>query len=357
VVKDRHDRHLPFVERLLVEIDSWSPSDLVFDTIYFGGGTPSSLAPALLERILLKLDERFRLQQPRISLEVNPEDVSRDSARAWRSLGVHTVSLGLQALDDAALRFLGRRHRRDQALTAVALVHAAGFGVVGLDLIYGLPDQSAASWRATLREAVALEPDHLSCYELTIHDGTPFGRWRDRGGLRMAVDAVRAELFEATHQELAKLGFEGYEVSNFARTPQARSRHNLKYWSHVPYLGLGPSAHSFDGTRRWWNRRTLESYLSGSSVTLEGPLIEEVETLGEQELRLETILFGMRTSDGLDLDSFARRFGPERRRLVEAAAVKPLEEGLLRVVGDRLQPTLRGMAVADALTLTLSASP
>lgn len=350
VTKSRREQHQPYVARLLEEIDAWSPSAASFDTVYFGGGTPSALSSELLATVLKRLAARFHLRQPRVSLEVNPEDVDDENARAWRALGVHTVSLGLQALDDAALRFLGRRHRRAQALRAVETVQCAGFDVVALDLIYGLPEQTVERWLATLEEAVALAPGHLSCYELTVHEGTPFARWQARGGLRLPGDIRRAELFEATHRFLGERGFDGYEVSNFARERESRSRHNQKYWCHVPYLGLGPSAHSFDGARRWWNRRSLQSYLEPSA---DGRAVAEVEALGSQELELETLLFGMRTADGLDLKRFAQRFGAERRCALEERARGPVQQGLLVRTDHRLHPTLRGMAIADSLTLQL----
>ncbi len=242
----------------------WSPERLVFDsldTIYFGGGTPSALTPDDLARILEAARRDLSIREDAwVFFEANPEDVTPESVKAWRDLGVRFLSLGIQSFNGDALRFLGRRHTPDDARRSVEIARAAGFDTISIDLIYGLPDQPFEIWRSTLEEAVELQPDHLSCYQLTIHEGTPFGFRLERGKMSELPEESQADLFLFTHQFLRDHGFPGYEVSNFARSPGHRSRHNQKYWHHVPYLGLGPSAHSFSGTKRWWNERKLKPY-------------------------------------------------------------------------------------------------
>jgi oxygen-independent coproporphyrinogen-3 oxidase len=343
-----------FVEALLVEIAAWTlaPQHEI-DTVYFGGGTPSALAPHQLAAIVEALARRFPLGSDLwISLEANPEDVDRERLDAWRALGVRTLSLGVQALDDEALRFLGRRHRRAQALSAIEVALGAGFPVVSIDLIYAWPEHAVAEWRRHLREAVALGIEHLSCYELTIHDGTPFARLSARRPALFPDDERRGELFLATHRELADAGWDGYEVSNFARTAAARSRHNQKYWRGMPYLGLGPSAHSYDGRARWWNERELGAWQR--AVRERGSGESGREVLGAEDRRLEVLMLGLRTREGVDVDELRRVCGWD---VVSARSdeVAELERtGLIVVRGGRLVPTLEGMAVADGLALRLA---
>jgi oxygen-independent coproporphyrinogen-3 oxidase len=346
-------RRAEFVDGLVAEIamwrgdaERWQP----FDTVYLGGGTPSALAPAELERILVAARARLPVADNAwIALEANPEDVTAESVRQWRELGVAMLSLGVQSFDAGALRFLGRRHTPEQARQAVEAALAAGFATVSIDLIHGVPTLSGGleRWRRDLEQAAALGPQHLSCYQLTIHEGTPFGFRAARGELRELPEAAQAELFRLTHGFLASQGYAAYEVSSFARAPEHRSRHNQKYWDHTPYLGLGPSAHSFDGRRRWWNERKLHAW-EAKVAAGERP-IAGGEELGRRELALEEVMLSLRTAAGLDLAGFRRRHGfdlaARNRRLIADLAAR----GLLARRGDRLAPSLDGMAVADSL--------
>src|SRR5688572_18157772 len=252
-----------FASRLAAEVGLAAPAwsdPRPFDTVYFGGGTPSQLPPEDLARVLdaCRMHLPFATPAPWIFLEANPEDVTPEACAAWRALGVRTLSLGVQSFSDEALRFLGRHHRGAQARAAVETALAAGFDTVSLDLIFGLRGQTVEDWRRELGTAVALGPQHLSCYQLTIHERTRFGVQAKHGLLSELPEDDQATLFELTHRFLADAGWPAYEVSNFARDPAHRSRHNRKYWDHTPYLGLGPSAHSLacdspSSGRRWWN--------------------------------------------------------------------------------------------------------
>lgn len=342
------ERRRRFVEALCREIALYGGEFSDFDTVYFGGGTPSALDPEDLLQVLESARAHLRVaHEAFIFLEANPEDVTRGALEAWRSLGVATLSLGVQSFDTAALRFLGRRHAPDDARRSVALARDAGFQTVSVDLIYGLPGQDVESWRRDLETAVGLAPDHLSCYQLTIHEGTPFGRRKARGELREPSEQSQAELFRFTHTFLNDHGFSGYEVSNFAASMEHRSRHNLKYWNHTPYLGLGPSAHSFDGSRRFWNLPRLSDW--EERVRAGERPVEASEALDRGELALEALFLGLRTYDGVDLRRYQAEFA-----LDVAAANRPLldqlaAEGLLELKGARLKPTLDGLAVADSL--------
>ncbi len=357
----RREKRARFVDTLLAEIAQEAERRLGFvdagiDTVYLGGGTPSILEPRDLARILGAVRQGFApAPAAGISLEANPEDVDAESLAAWRALGVTFLSLGVQSFDRRDLAFLGRRHSGAEARRAVELALAAGFETVSVDLIYGLPHHDLAAWRRTLDEAVALGPQHLSCYELDIHRRTTFGKLRDRGELAELPEAEQAELFLATHRLLAEAGYRGYEVSNFVRDGASESRHNRKYWRHLPYLGLGPSAHSFAGRRRWWNERLLPRW--EKKVRRGAPGTAGSEVLGDRELALETVMLGFRTAEGVDLEGFRRRFGFDLVERNRGRVERLVGQGRLRLAGGRLAPTMEGLAVADAIAGALALAP
>ena len=338
-----------FVASLLEEIALWSESAWRgFDTIYFGGGTPSALEPAQIGEILEAVYATFpESRAARIFLEANPEDASPETFAALRAIGVATLSLGVQTFDRGELAFLGRRHTPEQAERSFHLAREAGFPTVSLDLIFGLPDQTPTAWRRSLEAAVRLGADHISCYQLTIHEGTPFGFRRDRGRLAEMPEPAQAEIFHLTHQLLGDAGYEGYEVSNFARAPEHRSRHNQKYWRHVPYLGLGPSAHSFDGKRRWWNERKLGPWEAKIGKG-ERPVADS-EALTAENLALEALMLGLRTKEGIDLRDFRERYGVDLEARNGVLIERLVRDGLLVREGEWIKPTLAGFAVADGL--------
>jgi putative oxygen-independent coproporphyrinogen III oxidase len=345
------ERRTRFADHLISEISLWAPDRSTFDsidTIYFGGGTPSALAPEDIGRILKAAREKLSIQDGAwVSFEANPEDVDSESVRAWRELGVRFLSLGIQSFDADALRFLGRRHSPEEARRSVEIARAAGFDTISIDLIYGLPDQPFEIWQSTLEQAVALQPDHISCYQLTFHEETPFGFRLAKGTMSELPEESQGEIFLFTHQFLRDHGYPAYEVSNFARSPGHRSRHNQKYWHHVPYLGLGPSAHSFSGTRRWWNERKIGAYEKRIEAG-ERPVAGSEELTG-QDLALEALMLGLRTADGIDLGQFRQRHGVDLRKRNEPLVERLVREKLLRIEEDLLIPTLAGLAVTDSL--------
>jgi oxygen-independent coproporphyrinogen-3 oxidase len=345
------ERRRRFADHLISEISLWSADRSAFDsidTIYFGGGTPSALAPEDIGRILDSARGNLSIQDRAwVSFEANPEDVNPASVRAWRALGVRFLSLGIQSFDEDALRFLGRRHSPEEARQSVETARAAGFDTISIDLIYGLPGQPFEIWRRTLEQAVALQPDHISCYQLTFHEGTPFGFRLAKGQMSELPEEAQGDIFLFTHEFLRDQGYPAYEVSNFARSPEHRSRHNQKYWHHVPYLGLGPSAHSFSGTRRWWNERKLGPYEKRIEAG-ERPVAGS-EELTREDLALEALMLGLRTADGIDLGAFQQRYGVDLGKRNEPLIERLVREKLLRIEGDLLIPTLDGLAVADSL--------
>jgi oxygen-independent coproporphyrinogen-3 oxidase len=345
-------RQIALVEALLLEIEREGPKfEAVFDTIYLGGGTPSLMASEDLERILQACRRELSIEDGRLFMEANPEDVTEARLSEWLALGLGTLSLGVQALDDRALKFLGRRHTATEARQAVEAARRSGVETVSVDLIYSRPGQTVAAWKRELELVAELEPDHLSCYQLTINSGTPFGRLKESGRLSEMPEPGQAELFEATHEELKVLGFEAYEISNFARSPEHRSRHNKKYWSGTSYLGLGPSAHSFHDNRRWWNVPDTSRYIDRLEAN-ETPM-EDSESLSRGDRLLEELMMGLRTTRGVELAAVESRYGVD----LVAANRQRLEdwqcESLMRVEKGFLTLTLSGLLLADRLASDL----
>jgi oxygen-independent coproporphyrinogen-3 oxidase len=359
-----------FASRLVTEVELAAPTwrdTRRFDTVYFGGGTPSQLLPEELARVLdaCRTHLACALPSPWVFLEANPEDVTKESCAGWRALGVRTLSLGVQSFSDETLRFLGRRHSARVARDAVETALAAGFDTVSLDLIFGQRGQTTEEWRLDLAAAVSLEPHHLSCYQLTIHPRTRFGVQAKHGQLSELPEEEQASLFDLTHRFLAEAGFAAYEVSNFARGPAHQSRHNRKYWDHTPYLGLGPSAHSLAAAdadspaRRWWNERGTSRWEKRLAAG-ERP-IEAQELLSAKDLAEEALLLGLRTTAGIDFNAFRTRYGADLLAVNRALLARLVDEG--RVVlrsgpegGQRLVPTLAGLAVADGLAAAFDIS-
>jgi oxygen-independent coproporphyrinogen-3 oxidase len=359
-----------FAARLGAEAElaapTW-PDPRPFDTVYFGGGTPSQLVPDELAHVLDACRSRFAFAQPLpwVFLEANPEDVTKETCADWRALGVRTLSLGVQSFSDHMLRFLGRRHSGRQARSAVETALAAGFDAVSIDLIYGRRGQTSEDWRLDLAAAVSLEPHHLSCYQLTIHPHTRFGVQARHGRLFELPEEEQAALFDLTHRFLADAGWPAYEVSNFARSPAHQSRHNRKYWDHTPYLGLGPSAHSLSvgvagaSARRWWNERMTPRWDKRLAAG-ERP-IDAQELLGPKDLAQEALLLGLRTAAGIDLEAFRARYGADLLAANHTLVARLQDEGRILVRagsegGTWLVPTIAGLAVADGLAAAFELS-
>ena len=350
--RERYVRHL-LAEIALCAESPWpsfvdpAPEES-FDTLYFGGGTPSLLRPQDLEALRRAIETYLPVAaEPWIGLEANPEDITAENLTDWEETGIRFLSLGIQSFDEEALRFLGRQHEPPDCRRSVALARQSNIETLSLDLIFGLPGQSTDDWQADLEIAVDLEPDHLSCYQLTIEPGTPFGFRRAQGHLSEIPQDDQADLFLLTHNWLAERGFAAYEVSNFATAPPHQSRHNRKYWSHTPYLGLGPSAHSFASGSRWWNARKIKPY--EAQIDAGKRPVQDHEVLSPGQLRLEHLMLGLRTPAGVDFRTFPDGSGP-RLWSANQSLIEELAGGALVTVEEqRLIPTLAGLAVAEAL--------
>ncbi len=342
-----------FLTALRREIAIYAEGAGPFDSLYIGGGTPSILGAAELERLLGDLRGAFPItSDAEITIETNPGDVTRELLAALRRAGVNRLTIGCQSFSDEILQFLGRRHTAEQAVEAVSLARETGFDNIGIDLIYGIPTPSGsafADWLAALQKAIVLRPEHLSCYQLTIEPQTPLADRIAGEGLCLPGEEAQARYFFRTSEILTEAGYGHYEISNFAREDRFRSRHNGKYWDHTPYLGLGPAAHTFDGRLRRWNHRSVAHYLSDLAAGKRP--VAESELLTDAERCLEAFFLGLRTSRGIHLETFRKRYGLDLRKEKGTMLTKLAQEGLVEVQNGFLQPTRAGMAVADSLAL------
>jgi oxygen-independent coproporphyrinogen III oxidase len=335
-----------FVEAILKEWSGWQEhpawaTSPTVETVYFGGGTPSRLDPDAIDRLMSRIaSERLLEPGAEITLEANPEDVTVERAAAWRAAGVTRISLGAQSFDPAVLRWMHRTHSAEHIPRAVEAVRSAGIPELSLDLIFGLPVALDRAWEADLEQALALQPDHLSLYGLTIEPHTVLQRWTDRGELTPVDEERYAEEFLAAHARLTDAGFEHYEVSNAAREGH-RARHNSAYWRRGSYVGLGPSAHSGFDHERQWNVRDWADYERALREDL-SPVAGR-ERLTPEQVCLENLYLGLRTQDG-----------------VAAAMVPPatrhrwIGAGWARATCDRLMLTPEGWLRLDALVASVS---
>ena len=330
---------------------SWPHRDV--RTVYFGGGTPSLLPAEDIAMFLAEVRRSFRLaDDAEVTVEANPEDLSPEKAARWRHAGVNRVSLGVQSFDDAALAFMGRRHSGADAVRAVETLRSSGFENLTIDLIYGIPGRSDDVLRSDVGTALGLGVRHVSAYALTVEPGTALDVLIGRKRLPAPDDEDAARQYGIVTALLEKAGMERYEVSNFA-FPGYRSRHNSSYWSGVPYLGIGPSAHSFDGrAERRWNAASAGGYIAGAE---KGAVPFESERLSEKDLHNEAVMTALRTCEGLSLTDFARRFGPESRDRLLRGAQQYIDRGQAEIVGGTLRITPAGVFFTDGISAHLFA--
>jgi len=344
-----------FPDALGQEVDQRADPALAVDSVYFGGGTPSLCPPEAVRAILTRAGSSFHLQDDtEITLEANPGTLDADTLQGLRAAGVNRLNLGIQSFRPEGLQFLGRIHNRDQALAAIARARAAGFDNLGLDLIYGLPGQTPADWRSDLEQALAWRPEHLSCYILTFEPGTPMTGDLQAGRLRPPGEDRVAALFEATAELLTGAGYDHYEISNYARTPDLRSRHNLKYWHFRPYLGFGPGAHSHRDGVRSWNRVDLGGYLqrlAGGQPPAGGR-----EVLTREQQVLEAILLGLRLKEGFSMVALEKRFGIAVQESFGRLLQQLAGEGCLADLPGRCALTVKGMRYHNSIAARFAAA-
>ncbi|MFZ5563056.1 MAG: radical SAM family heme chaperone HemW [Thermodesulfobacteriota bacterium] len=337
------DRLDAFVKALVKEIEltgALVPGGV--DTLYIGGGTPSLLTAGQVTAVLEAARASFHMApDAEITIEANPDSATRPWMKAVRDAGINRVNIGVQSFDDRTLAFLGRIHSARQAEAALEAARESGFDNIGLDIIYAVPGQTGRAVEKDIETALAFHPEHLSCYMLTYESGTPLTRAMESHEFAPTAEDQAADLFETVCDALTGHGYLHYEISNFAKSPFFMARHNAKYWQRIPYAGLGPSAHSYTGTRRYWNPRDLETCLAA----LEQDRLPEQdgETLAREQHMLETVYLGLRTAAGVSMDAFNAEFAGRFEDLFMPAITACADLALLETRSNRCVPTRRGM--------------
>ncbi|OIQ61555.1 oxygen-independent coproporphyrinogen-III oxidase-like protein YqeR [Moorella thermoacetica] len=330
-------------EEMELAAGTWQPGPAV--TVFLGGGTPTILPAGLLERILVAVERNIDRQPgAEVSVEANPGTITLEKLRVLRSAGVNRLSLGVQSFDDRLLKAMGRIHRRRDIYQAYHLARRAGFANINLDLIFGLPGQTLENWQATLKEALALQPEHLAAYSLQVEENTPWGRLAATGNLNLPGEELELAMYQEAREMLAAAGYQQYEISNFAR-PGYRCRHNLTYWLNLPYLGLGAAAASSWQGERWQNYSNLEQY--GAALSAGQLPRAEIEVTTPRQQMAETMFMGLRLLAGVNLQAFRQRFGKDAREVYAGEMERLLRAGLVEVQGYHLKLTERGLPLAN----------
>lgn len=320
------------------------------ETIYFGGGTPSLLSESHLGSIFGSLQKNFNLSESlEVTIEANPDDLNYVWLKELQSIGYNRISIGIQSFADSDLLYLGRRHNSMQAIETVEQAHKSGFENISIDLIYGLPSSSNRIWEENLRMAFSLPVKHLSCYHLIYEEGTPLTRKVDRGLVLPVDEDTSVKQFEILQQKAGENGFIHYEISNLAKDG-FYSKHNISYWQQVPYLGLGPSAHSYNGFSREWNPRSVNSWLSSVS---ENTVATEKEILSEREKLNEYLITSLRTMWGTNVDYIKSEFGEESAAKLQKNAKKFIEQGLVILQNNHLVIPQKHFLVSDGIITDL----
>jgi len=316
------------------------------ETIYFGGGTPSVLKPHELEDILCFLGENFEIvSQVETTFEANPDDLTPEYLRAIKKAGINRLSIGIQSFQNVHLQKMNRRHSAEQAESVIRNAAEIGFNNISADLIYGLPQLTEKQWKESLDRVFSLPVQHLSAYHLTYHQGTAFYTWLKKGTLKELAENESVKQFNMLIDESLRAGFEQYEISNFARNG-SYSKHNTAYWQGKKYLGLGPSAHSYDKHSRRWNVASVESYINGLKS---GTNYFEEEKLSTQEHFNEYILTRIRTKWGVSLSYVKANFGEKYQQNILQQIAKYQEAGLVLLNDDALVLTREGLFVSDEI--------
>ena len=319
-------------------------------TVYFGGGTPSLIGPEAIQRLLDVLRQHYEiLPDAEITLEANPDDLSPESLRAFRQTGVNRLSIGVQSFFEEDLKWMNRAHHAAQSIDCLKEARAAGFDNFSIDLIYGGPTLTDERWQANIRQAVELNIPHLSCYALTVEPGTALDHFIQHHKIPSIDPDRAAKHFGILMEALENAGYEHYEISNFA-LPGKRSKHNSSYWQGKHYLGLGPSAHSFNGTSRQWNIANNPLYIQ--SIKKE-TVPFEIEMLSASMALNEHIMISLRTEAGCGLETVAERFGADKKSALLAASREFIRKGWMRQNDDRLTLTREGKFFADGIAAAL----
>ena len=343
------DRFIIALKKEMVQRKNYLISKKV-KTIYFGGGTPSVLKKEELNEILEFLKQHYTIsEEAEITLEANPDDLTLNYLKQIFAAGVNRLSIGIQSFQDEFLKKMNRRHNSLQAIEAVENAAKTGFKDISVDLIYGLPGLTNSQWKNDLSNVFKLPVQHLSAYHLTYHKGTPFYTWLKKGTLKAINENDSISQFKILVKTAKEHDFEQYEISNFAKDGKY-SKHNSSYWKGINYLGLGPSAHSFNGISRSWNSSSIESYIKAIEQNLS---FSEEENLSEENKYNELILTGIRTIWGVSIQDIKKNFGENKAKYFQDNIQKYLQNKMVIQRGDIYTLTENGMFVSDEIMANL----
>ena len=355
----------PFLEALTAELQLWGQalSHPRVNTVFLGGGTPSYLPEHHLPRIFQVIESSYNLQEDaEITVEANPDDLNPSNCAALLRLRINRLSIGIQSMDDGLLKLLGRRHDSTQAVNAVKSAQDAGFTNINLDLMYGLPGQSMDQWQDTLRRVMALEPKHLSLYALTPEEGTPLHQWLKDGSVPQPDSDLAADMYQCAREYLAEAGFHHYEISNWS-LPGCQAIHNLGYWRNLPYLGVGPGAHSRLGAYRFWDIASPRSYLNkvtqwqksqqdpfdrlDETALQSASPVESWEHISPEIDCSEMMILGLRLLDGMDLGVASAQVGEDLEAIYKTEIDDLTGLGLLERTNGVLRLTSGAYLIAN----------
>ena len=362
--------HIPFCAKRCLYCDFFSSTDMQFktpyiqaiiremelrkdyidnepiETIYFGGGTPSQLGEKDFEKIFDAINRIFDTSQcQEITLEANPDDMTPEYVASLQKLPFNRISMGVQSFQEKDLRFLNRRHNREQAIRAVALCKEHGISNINIDLIYGLPGQTLDEWSLNLEEAIQLDVPHISAYHLIYEERTALYKLLKEGGITPVDEELSVSLFSTLINRLTKAGYLHYEISNFAR-PGYISQHNSSYWLGKKYIGIGAAAHSYNGSNRLWSVSSLPLYLKG--IATETPAVE-IEELDENTQYNDFIITRLRTMWGIQLQKIKELFGEEKWNYLKHQAEPYLQQDLLNLQNEPLKLSKKGIFISDGI--------
>ena len=319
-------------------------------TIYFGGGTPSAISIVDIDLILKAIFSSFKVENDaEITLEANPDDLSLEYLIELGKIGVNRLSMGIQSFDDQQLKAINRRHTAESALNSVKNAKQAGFDNISIDLIFGLPGQNLESWKKQVDKAMTMDVQHISAYGLIYEKNTLLWRQMKSGKVIPADDETALEMYDYLVETCAGNDFEQYEISNFSK-PGFRSQHNSSYWKQMPYLGIGPSAHSYDFHSRQWNISSIYQYCKN---ILKGRAYFEKEILSEKDKYNDTVMVSLRTMEGINLDLIINQFGIKMRDFCVKSAEKYIENNKLRIEDNFLRLTSEGIMISDKILVDL----
>lgn len=322
----------------------------VINTIYFGGGTPSILHSGQFSDLFDAINNRYLVaKDAEITFEANPDDLTSEFLASIRSLPFNRLSIGIQSFDDDDLKRINRRHTSKQAVEAVVKAQAAGFTNISIDLIYGLPFQTIESWERQLDKAFSLHIQHISAYGLTYEEGTPLWKQRESGKIKSVDDLTMNKMYLLLLEKMKQNGFEAYEISNFS-LPGFRSRHNSSYWKQEPYLGIGPSAHSYDLLSRQWNIASIQEYIRAINS---GTLFFEREELTLNDRYNDFVMVSLRTSEGIDVTLLRLEFGSELTDYCLKNIKTFIDSEQVYYSEDKLRLTASGIQISNLILIQL----